>query len=86
MAAFGDLGKLLGLGSTGDVAAQVTGFFGGDAATQEKNRRRGDEFANVLSELGDDKPDVATAPAQSGVDSPATVSYTHLTLPTKRIV
>jgi hypothetical protein len=73
MAAFGDLGKLLGLGSTGDVAAQVTGFFGGSEEDQRKIKRRADEAAQVLSELGEGKPDVATAPAQAGVDSAATI-------------
>lgn len=73
MAAFGDLGKLLGLGSTGDVAAQVTGFFGASEADQRRIKRRADEAAQVLSELGEGKPDVATAPAQAGVDSAATI-------------
>jgi hypothetical protein len=73
MAAFGSLGKILGLGSTGDVAAQVTGFFGGSEADQRRIKRRADEAAQVLSELGQDKPDVATSPQQAGVDSAATV-------------
>ena len=73
MAAFGDLGKLLGLGSTGDVAASVSGLFGASPSQQESIRRRSDEAANVLSELGGDSPDVATSPAQAGVDSASTV-------------
>jgi len=73
MAAFGDLGKLLGLGSTGEVAAQVSGLFGANPQQQATIKRRGDEVADVLSDLGGDKPDVATAPAQAGVDSPSTV-------------
>ena len=73
MAAFGDLGKLFGLGSTGDVAASVTGFFGGSQADQDRIKRRADEAAQVLSELGSDRPDVATSPQQAGVDSAATV-------------
>ena len=52
MAFLGDFGKAFGLGSTGDVAAQVTAAFGGSTQLQESARRRGDEFAQVVGELG----------------------------------
>ena len=73
MAFLGDFGKIfLGGAKTGDVAAAATLALGGDPATAAKVRGTTQAAADALSG-GTDRPDVATAPAQAGVDSPATI-------------
>ena len=73
MAFLGDFGKIfLGGAKTGDVAAAATLALGGDPATAAKVRQGSQAAADALSS-GNDRPDVATAPAQAGVDSPATI-------------
>ena len=73
MAFLGDFGKIfLGGAKTGDVAAATTLALGGSPTTALSVRQGAQAAADALS--GDrDRPDVATAPAQAGVDSPATV-------------
>ena len=73
MAFLGDFGKIfLGGAKTGDVAAAATLALGGDPATAARVRQGSQAAADALSG-GNDRPDVATAPAQAGVDSPATI-------------
>ena len=73
MAFLGDFGKIfLGGAKTGDVAAAATLALGGDPATAAKVRTTAQGAADALGG-GNDRPDVATAPAQAGVDSPATI-------------
>lgn len=73
MAFLGDFGKIfLGGAKTGDVAAAATLALGGDPATAAKVRGTSQAAADAISG-GREQPDVATAPAQAGVDSPATV-------------
>ena len=84
MAFLGDFGKIfLGGAKTGDVAAAATLALGGDPATAAKVRGTTQAAADVLSG-GNDRPDVATAPRQAGVDSAATVlpvSQTGMLMP-----
>jgi len=73
MAFLGDLGKIfLGGASTGDVAAATTLALGGSAQTAAGVRAGTQAAADALSG-NNDRPDVATAPAQAGVDSAATI-------------
>ena len=73
MAFLGDFGKIfLGGAKTGDVAAGVSLALGADPATAAGIREGSQRAADVLSG-GNDRPDVATAPAQAGVDSAATI-------------
>ena len=73
MAFLGDFGKIfLGGAKTGDVAAAATLALGGAPATAARVRQGSQAAADALSG-GNDRPDVATAPAQAGVDSPATI-------------
>lgn len=73
MAFLGDFGKIfLGGAKTGDVAAAATLALGGDPATAASVRQGSQAAADALSG-GGDRPDVATAPAQAGVDSAATI-------------
>ena len=74
MAAFGSLGKLFGLGSSGEVAADIAGAFGVTNPRTldviEKSVQKGAEFISPDS-------DVSAPPA--GVDSPATLSQVSQT-------
>lgn len=84
MALFGDVGKFFGLGSAGEVAADVTGFLGGGAQAQRVVGGAAQAVSEAVSGIGEDKPDVATAPRQAGVDSAATVlpvSQTGMLMP-----
>ena len=73
MAFLGDFGKIfLGGAKTGDVAAAATLALGGDPMTAAKVRGTTQAAADALSG-GQDRPDVATSPAQAGVDSAATI-------------
>jgi hypothetical protein len=73
MAIFGGLGKALGLGSTGEVAADVAGFLGFSPKTQQQIGGAAQAVSEFVSTDDKDRPDVATAPAQAGVDSAATI-------------
>lgn len=84
MALFGDIGKFFGLGSAGEVAADVTGFLGGGAQAQRVVGGAAQAVSEAVSGIGESKPDVATAPRQAGVDSAATVlpvSQTGMLMP-----
>ena len=84
MALFGDVGKFFGLGSAGEVAADVTGFLGGGAGAQRVVGGAAQAVSEAVSGIGESKPDVATAPRQAGVDSAATVlpiSQTGMLMP-----
>jgi len=87
MALFGDVGKFFGLGSAGEVAADVTGFFGGGPAARRVVGGAAQAVSEAASGIGEDRPDVATPPAAAGVDSPATtlpVSQTGMLMPNQR--
>jgi len=73
MAIFGGLGKALGLGSTGEVASDVAGFLGFSPRTQQQIGGAAQAVSEFVSMDDKDRPDVATAPAQAGVDSAATI-------------
>ena len=73
MAIFGGLGKALGLGSTGEVASAVAGGLGFSPATQQQIGGAAQAVSEFVSMDDKDRPDVATAPAQAGVDSAATI-------------
>jgi hypothetical protein len=84
MALFGDVGKFFGLGSAGEVAADVTGFLGGGTQAQQLVGGAAQAVSEAVSGIGESKPDVATAPRQAGVDSAATVlpvSQTGMLMP-----
>tara|TARA_B100000035_G_scaffold298253_1_gene291806 strand:+ start:760 stop:1512 length:753 start_codon:yes stop_codon:yes gene_type:complete len=84
MALFGDVGKFFGLGSAGDVAADVTSFFGGGPTAQRVVGGAAQAVSEAVSGGGNEKPDVSTAPRQAGVDSAATVlpvSQTGMLMP-----
>ena len=75
----------------GNAAKKVAGFFGfgdngkqdaPDAATRTPRGGRG-RLGAVVARAESEPPSVATQPGQA---APVPVSYTHLTLPTKRIV
>ena len=73
MAFLGDFGKtFLGGAKTGEVAAATATFFGADPVTATKLGKTAQGAADAVSGLGE-SPDVATAPAAAGVDSPATI-------------
>ena len=87
MALFGDVGRFFGLGTAGEVAADITGFFGGGPAAQRVIGGTAQSVSEAVSGLGESKPDVATAPAAAGVDSAATalpVSQTGMLMPNQR--
>lgn len=87
MALFGDVGKFFGLGSAGEVAADVTGFLGGSTQAQRVVGGAAQAVSEAVSGVGESKPDVATAPRQAGVDSAATVlpvSQTGMLMPQQR--
>ena len=73
MALFGDVGKFFGLGTAGEVAADVTGFLGGGTQAQRVVGGAAQAVSEAVSGIGESKPDVATAPRQAGVDSAATI-------------
>ena len=73
MAIFGGLGKALGLGSTGEVAQGVAAGLGFSPIVSGSIGRGAQAVSELVSVDAKDKPDVSTAPAQAGVDSPATV-------------
>lgn len=73
MALFGDVGKFFGLGSAGEVAADITGFLGGGKPAQRIVGGAAQAVSEAVSAFDKDRPDVATAPRQAGVDSAATV-------------
>jgi hypothetical protein len=74
MAFLGDFGKIfLGGAKTGDVAGATASFFGADPVTAASIAGSSQVIADRVSAAGD-RPDVATAPAAAGVDSPATLS------------
>ena len=73
MAIFGGLGKALGLGSTGEVASAVAGGLGFSPSTQQQIGGAAQAVSEFVSMDDKDRPDVATAPAQAGVDSAATI-------------
>ena len=75
MAIFGDLGKVFGLGTAGEVAGDVAQFFGAPASVSKPISAAAQFASEGISSIGGkDRPDVATAPAAAGVDSPATLS------------
>lgn len=87
MALFGDVGKFFGLGSAGEVAADVTGFLGGGAQAQRVVGGAAQAVSEAVSGIGEAKPDVSTPPAAAGVDSPSTVlpvSQTGMLMPNQR--
>ena len=75
MAIFGDVGKFFGLGTTQEVGGQIGGtigsIFGPVGAKVGENIGR--DLGKDLGEIGSDA-DVATSPAQAGVDSEATLT------------
>jgi len=73
MALFGSFGKALGLGTAGEVAGDVAGFLGFGPTVQKSVSGAAQAASEAISSIGEDKPDVATAPRQAGVDSPATI-------------
>ena len=87
MALFGDVGKFFGLGTAGEVAADVTGFLGGGARAQRVVGGAAQAVSEAVSGIGEARPDVATPPAAAGVDSPSTVlpvSQTGMLMPNQR--
>lgn len=74
MAIFGDLGKALGLGTTGEFSAQVASTLGvTNPVTLQAIETSGDKVSSFISGGND----VSGPPA--GVDSPATLSQTSQT-------
>ena len=73
MAILGGFGKALGLGSTGEVASDIAGFLGFSPKTQQQIGGAAQAVSEFVSQDDKDRPDVATAPAQAGVDSAATI-------------
>jgi len=73
MAIFGGFGKALGLGSTGEVASTVAGALGFSPQLSSTIGKGAQAVSEFVSFDDKDRPDVATAPAQAGVDSPATI-------------
>lgn len=73
MAIFGGLGKALGLGSTGEVAGGISSFLGLPPVASSAISRAAQGVSEFVSIGDESRPDVATAPAQAGVDSLATV-------------
>lgn len=73
MALFGGFGKALGLGTTGEVAGSVARSLGFSPQLSQTIAGTAQGVSEFVSGLGEDKPDVATSPAQAGVDSPATL-------------
>lgn len=87
MALFGDVGKFFGLGSAGEVAADVTGFLGGGTQAQRVVGGAAQAVSEAVSGIGEARPDVATPPAAAGVDSASTVlpvSQTGMLMPNQR--
>ena len=73
MAVLGSFGKALGLGSAGEVAADIAGFLGVGGQAQKTVSSVAQAASDAISSIGEDKPDVATSPTQAGVDSAATL-------------
>ena len=73
MALFGGFGKALGLGSAGEVAGDIAGFFGASPRVTSAISSGAQAASEAISSIGEDRPDVATSPAQAGVDSASTV-------------
>lgn len=73
MALLGSFGKALGLGTAGQVAGDVAGFLGFSPRITGAISSGAQAASEAISSIGDDRPDVATSPAQSGVDSTATI-------------
>jgi hypothetical protein len=73
MALFGSFGKALGLGSAGEVAGDIASGLGFNPTATRAIRDTAQAASEAISSIGEDKPDVATAPQQAGVDSAATV-------------
>jgi len=84
MAIGGDFGKFFGLGSAGEVAADITGFFGGGKQAQQIVGGAAQAVSEAVSGGDGSKPDVSTPPAAAGVDSTSTVlpvSQTGMLMP-----
>ena len=79
MALFGDVGKFFGLGSAGDVASDVVAAGGFSQSAQDRARFLAQGASDFVSGIGNDSADVATSPANAGVDSPATLSQVSQT-------
>ena len=73
MALGGSLGKFFGLGTAGEVAGDVARFFGAPASIANPIADAAQSASEAISSIGEDRPDVATSPAQAGVDSAATI-------------
>jgi hypothetical protein len=73
MALFGSFGKALGLGTAGQVAADISSFLGFSPRVTGAISSGAQAASEAISSIGEDRPDVATSPAQSGVDSPSTI-------------
>lgn len=73
MALFGSFGKSLGLGTAGEVAGDIARFFGAPASIANPISSAAQSASEAISSIGEDRPDVATSPAQAGVDSPSTI-------------
>ena len=73
MAILGGFGKALGLGSTGEVAGQIAASLGFGPQVTGAVSRGAQAVSEFVSVDEKDRPDVSTAPAQAGVDSPATI-------------
>ena len=87
MALFGDVGKFFGLGTAGEVAADVTGFLGFPRTAQQVVGSTAQAVSEAVSGIGESRPDVATPPAAAEVDSPSTVlpvSQTGMLMPNQR--
>lgn len=73
MALFGSFGSALGLGSAGEVAGDVANFLGFSPRASKAISSGAAAASEAISSIGEDRPDVATAPQQAGVDSAATI-------------
>ena len=73
MALFGSFGKALGLGTTGEVASDIAASLGFSPKIQQQVGGAAQAVSEFVSQDAKDRPDVATAPAQAGVDSAATI-------------
>ena len=73
MALFGGFGKALGLGTAGEVAGDIARFFGAPPSIANPIASGAQSASEAISSIGEDRPDIATSPAQAGVDSAATI-------------
>ena len=73
MAVFGSFGKALGLGTAGEVAGDVSRFFGFNRQVSDAIASGAQAASDAISSIGEAGPDVATSGRQAGVDSPATI-------------